>query len=70
MKESESVEELADKVEDVEIDVEGGDSSDEEEADPKNALEEIKEEGEGDESAEDNIGEEDAPQEAGEEGIS
>merc|ERR1719289_601361 len=38
MKESESIEELADKVEDVEIDVEGGDSSDEEEADPKKHL--------------------------------
>merc|ERR1712130_409171 len=47
MKESESVEELANKVEDVEIDVEGGESSDDEEADSKNTLEEIKEEGEG-----------------------
>merc|ERR1712192_117792 len=56
-KESESVEELSDKVEDVEIDVEGGDSSDEEEADSKVTLEEIKEEGE-------DHAEEDAPQEA------
>ena len=61
MKESESVEELADKVEDVEIDVEGGESSDEE-AEPKDALEEIKEEVEGEETSEDHIGE-DAPQE-------
>ena len=61
MKEIESVEELADKVEDVEIDVEGGDSSDEE-AESKEALEEIEEEVEGEETSEDHIGE-DAPQE-------
>ena len=61
MKESGSVEELVDKVEDVEIDVEGGESSDEE-AEPKDALEEIKEEVEGEETSEDHIGE-DAPQE-------
>ena len=60
MKEIESVEELADKVEDVEIDVEGGDSSDEE-AESKDTLEEIKEEVEGEEASEDHIAE-DAPQ--------
>merc|ERR1719167_2000665 len=43
MKESESVEELSEKVEDVEIDVEGGDSSDEE-TEAREPLEEIKEE--------------------------
>ena len=68
MKESESLEELADKmeeladkVEEVEIDVEGGDSSDEE-AESKEALEEIEEEVEGEETSEDHIGE-DAPEE-------
>ena len=48
-------------MEDVEIDVEGGDSSDEE-AESKEALEEIEEEVEDEETAEDHIGE-DAPQE-------
>merc|ERR1712192_189675 len=62
-KENESVEELSDKVEDVEIDVEGGDSSDEEEAGSKDALEEIKEEVEGEKASEDHAGE-DAAQEA------
>ena len=61
MKESESVEELADKVEDVEIDVEGGESSDEE-TESKDMSEEIKEEVEGEETSEGHIGE-DAPQE-------
>lgn len=68
MKESESLEELADKmeeladkVEEVEIDVEGGDSSDEE-AESKEVLEEIEEEVEGEETSEDHVGE-DAPQE-------
>merc|ERR1712192_186782 len=60
-KENESVEELDDKVEDVEIDVEGGDNSDEEEADSKDTLEEIKEEVEGEEVSEDHAGE-NAPQ--------
>merc|ERR1719397_1015578 len=61
-KESESVEELTDKVEDVEIDVEGGDSSDEE-AESKDTLEKIKEEVEVEEVSEDHTGD-DAAQEA------
>ena len=44
-------------MEDVEIDVEGGDSSDEE-AESKDTLEEIKEEVEGEEVSEDHTGEE------------
>lgn len=64
------LEELADKVEDVEIDVEGGegDSSDEE-AESKDPLEEIKEEEEGGEGSEDHI-EENEPQEADEDDVS
>merc|ERR1719189_1162212 len=64
------LEELADKVEDVEIDVEGGegDSSDEE-AESKDPLEEIREEEEGGEGSEDHI-EENEPQEADEDDVS
>merc|ERR1712228_636081 len=64
------LEELTDKVEDVEIDVEGGegDSSDEE-AESKDPLEEIKEEEEGGEGSEDHI-EENEPQEADEDDVS
>ena len=54
VKEDESVEELAEKVEDVEIDVEGGDSSDEE-TEAREPLEEIKEEVEDKDGSEDHI---------------
>ena len=54
VKEDESVEELAEKVEDVEIDVEGGDSSDEE-TEAREPLEEIKEEVEDNDGSEDHI---------------
>ena len=52
--EDESVEELAEKVEDVEIDVEGGDSSDEE-TEAREPLEEIKEEVEDKDGSQDHI---------------
>ena len=54
VKEDESVEELTEKVEDVEIDVEGGDSSDEE-TEAREPLEEIKEEVEDKDGSEDHI---------------
>ena len=54
VKEDESVEELTEKVEDVEIDVEGGDSS-EEETEAREPLEEIKEEVEDKDGSEDHI---------------
>lgn len=54
VKEDESVEELTEKVEDVEIDVEGGDSSDEE-TEAREPLEEIKEEVEDKDGSQDHI---------------
>ena len=54
VKEDESVEELTEKVEDVEIDVEGGDSS-EEETEAREPLEEIKEEVEDKDGSQDHI---------------
>merc|ERR1712060_446053 len=54
VKENESVEELTEKVEDVEIDVEGGDSSDEE-TEAREPLKEIKEEVEDKDGSEDHI---------------
>merc|ERR1719225_162913 len=54
VKEEESVEELTEKVEDVEIDVEGGDSS-EEETEAREPLEEIKEEVEDKDDSQDHI---------------